>query len=68
VASFTITPLTDHTGAEVNDPDFARPTVSDRRATLNRGFIDHQVLVMRDQHVNEHRYLYRRMLKGEVPA
>ena len=68
MASFTITPQTDHTGAEVNDLDFARPTVGEKRATLNRGSIDHQVLVMRDQHVNERRYLYRRMLKGEVPA
>lgn len=56
MASFTITPQTDHTGAEVNDLDLARPTVRETRATLNRGSID-QALVMGDQHVNERRYL-----------
>src|SRR5262245_27392471 len=50
MASFTITPLTDHTGAEVVGLDFTRPIDSDTRGTLSRAFIDHHVLVMRDQH------------------
>ena len=49
MASFTIRPLTDHTGAEVIGLDFTRPIDSATRITLNRAFIDHHVLVMRDQ-------------------
>ena len=48
--SFTITPLTDRTAAEVVGLDFTRPIDAETRATLNRAFTDHHVLVMRDQH------------------
>jgi taurine dioxygenase len=51
MASFTITPLTDHTGAEVVGLDFARPIDTQTRATLNRAFAEHHVLVMREQHL-----------------
>ncbi len=50
MASFTITPLTEHTGAEVVGLDFTRPIDSEARAALNRAFAQHHVLVMRDQH------------------
>ncbi len=50
MASFTITPLTGHTGAEVVGLDFTRPIDAETRATLNRAFAEHHVLVMRDQH------------------
>src|SRR5215831_9704551 len=49
MVSPTITPLTDHTGAEISGIDFTQPIDVDTRATLNRSFADHHVLVMRDQ-------------------
>jgi taurine dioxygenase len=50
MASFTITPLTEHTGAEVVGLDFTKPIAAETRATLNSAFAEHHVLVMRDQH------------------
>ncbi len=50
MTSFAITPLTDHTGAEVTGLDFTQPIDADTKATLNRAFADHHVLVMREQH------------------
>jgi taurine dioxygenase len=50
MTSFTITPLTDHTGAEVVGLDFTQPIDAEARAALNQAFTDHHVLVMRDQH------------------
>jgi len=44
MASFTITPLTDHTAAEVVGLDFAQPVDADARSTLSRAFADHHVL------------------------
>jgi taurine dioxygenase len=49
MASFAITPLTDHTGAEVVGLDFTQPIDAQARAVLNRAFAEHHVLVMRDQ-------------------
>jgi taurine dioxygenase len=48
--SFTITPLTGHTGAEVVGLDFTQPLDGETRTTLNKAFAEHHVLVMRDQH------------------
>jgi taurine dioxygenase len=50
MVSFTITPLTDHTGAEVIGLDFTKPIDAATRTTLSRAFAEHHVLVMRDQH------------------
>ena len=50
MASFSIAPLTDHTGAEVVGLDFRKPIDADTRAALNDAFVEHHVLVMRDQH------------------
>jgi taurine dioxygenase len=48
--SFTIAPLSGHTGAEVTGLDFTRPVDPETRAVLNRAFAQHHVLVMRGQH------------------
>ena len=50
MASFTINPLTAHTGVEVGGLDFTQPIDTDDRAGLRRAFADHHVLVMREQH------------------
>jgi taurine dioxygenase len=49
MTSFTIAPLTDHTGAEVTGLDFTRPVDGETGAVLNKAFVDHHVLVMRGQ-------------------
>ena len=50
MTSFTIRPLTDHTGSEVIGLDFTGAIDNEARATLNRAFAERHVLVMRDQH------------------
>ena len=47
--SYTITPLTGHTGAEVRGIDLSRDIAPDARTELNRAFANHHVLVIRDQ-------------------
>ena len=49
MTSFTITPLTGHTGAEVVGLDFREPVDGATRSTLNEAFAEHHVLVMRGQ-------------------
>ena len=49
MSSFSISPLTDHTGAEVTGLDFRTPIDADARAALNDAFVEHHVLVIRDQ-------------------
>lgn len=49
MASYRITPLTDHTGAEVVGLDFRQPIDAATKAELNAAFARHHVLVMRDQ-------------------
>jgi taurine dioxygenase len=46
---YTITPLTAHTGAEVRGLDLTRPLDPETCAALNRAFVAHHVLVLRDQ-------------------
>jgi alpha-ketoglutarate-dependent taurine dioxygenase len=66
MASFTITPLTDHTAAEVVGLDFTRPIDGESRATLNRVFAAHHVLVMRDQHFGPDQFKTAVQLFGEL--
>jgi taurine dioxygenase len=66
MTSFTVTPLTGHTGAEVTGFDFREPIDSDSRATLNRAFVDHHVLVMRDQHFLPDQFKAAVQLFGEL--
>ncbi len=47
--SCTITPLTEHTGAEVRGVDLREPIDDATHAALNRAFVNHHVLVIRDQ-------------------
>jgi taurine dioxygenase len=44
--------LTDHAGAEALGIDLTRPVSAEAKAALNRAFIDHSVLVIRDQTLN----------------
>ena len=66
MTSFTITPLTDHTGAEVTGIDFTRPIDTEASATLNRAFAEHHVLVMRGQHFAPEDFKNAVQLFGEL--
>jgi taurine dioxygenase len=64
--SFSITPLTYHTGAEVVGLDFTNPIDTETRAALNRAFAKHHVLVMRDQCFAPGQFLAAAQLFGEL--
>jgi taurine dioxygenase len=68
MTSFTIAPLTDHTGAEVTGLDFAEPVGGETRAALNKAFAEHHVLVMRDQHFKPDDFISAVQLFGELQA
>jgi taurine dioxygenase len=64
--SFAITPLTNHTGAEVIELDFTQPIDIETRVTLNRAFAERHVLVMRDQHFTPEQFKAAAQLFGEL--
>jgi taurine dioxygenase len=64
--TFTITPLTEHTGAEVVGLDFTKPIEPECRAALNEAFVQHHVLVMRDQHFSPDAFKAAVQLFGEL--
>jgi taurine dioxygenase len=66
MASFTITPLTDHTGAEVADLDFTQPIDTETCTALSRAFADYHVLVMRKQHFTPGQFKAAAQLFGEL--
>jgi len=66
MASFTISPLTGHTGAEVVGLDFTEPVDPQARTTLNRAFAEHHVLVMRDQHFTPEEFKHAAQVFGEL--
>jgi len=66
MASFSIAPLTDHTGAEVVGLDFRKPIDADTRAALNDAFVEHHVLVVRDQDFSPDDFKVAVQLFGEL--
>src|SRR6201998_2099526 len=66
MTSFAITPLTDHTGAEVTGLDFTQPIDADTKRTLNRAFAEHHVLVMRDQQFEPEQFKTAAQVFGEL--
>jgi taurine dioxygenase len=61
-----ITPLSSHTGAEVRGVDLTQPIDPTLRDRLNAAFVDHSVLVFRDQHLSPHQLLAAVQLFGDV--
>jgi taurine dioxygenase len=61
-----ITPLSPHTGAEVRDVDLTHPLDAALRERLNRAFVEHSVLVFRDQHLSPRQMLDAVQWFGEV--
>ena len=66
MTSFAITPLSDHTGAEVTGLDLTKPVDPDTKATLNRAFADRHVLVMREQHFDPDQFKVAAQVFGEL--
>jgi taurine dioxygenase len=64
--AYSITPLTDHTGAEVSGLDLTRPLDPETRNALNRAFADHHVLVIREQHFTPPQFIAAAQLFGEL--
>src|SRR5690348_11226758 len=64
--SFTVTPLTEHTGAEVIGLDFTRPIDDETRAALARAFARHHVLVMREQRFTPDEFKVAAQVFGEL--
>ena len=64
--AYTITPLTEHTGAEVRGLDLTKPVDAETRAALNRAFAKHHVLVVRDQTYEPADFLEAVQLWGEL--
>jgi taurine dioxygenase len=58
--------LTSHTGAEVLGIDLTRPVSADTRAALNRAFVEHSVLVIREQNLTPAQMLPAVELFGAV--
>jgi taurine dioxygenase len=62
----TIDPLSEHTGAEVHGVDLTQPMDAALRTRLNRAFVKHSVLVIRDQHLSPPQLLSAVQLFGDV--
>ncbi len=63
---WSITPLSAHTGAEVRGLDLTRGIDNATRARLNRAFVEHSVLVIREQKFSPPQMLDAVRLFGEV--
>src|SRR6516225_10838752 len=66
MASLAITPLTEHTGAEVTGLDFRVPIATDVRELLNHAFVGHHVLVIRDQQFEPDQFISAAQVFGEL--
>jgi taurine dioxygenase len=64
--SYAITPLSEHTGAEVLGIDLSEPVDEVARERLNRVFVDRSVLVFREQHLSPHQLVAAVGLFGEI--
>ncbi len=61
-----ISPMTDHTGAEVRGLDLSGPIPNDARTALRDAFVRHHVLAIRDQSLSPARLVQAVELFGEI--
>lgn len=64
--SYTITPLTGHTGAQVRGLNLAADIPAGARADLNNAFAEHHVLVIRDQELTPDGFKHAAQVFGEL--
>jgi taurine dioxygenase len=65
-SSFSVTPLSAHTGAEVAGLDVSGPVDEETHARLNQAFLDHAVIAIRDQRLNAPQFLEAMKIFGEI--
>ena len=63
---FSVTPLSRHTGAEIKGVDLRAPVDVATRHGLNRAFVDHAVLAIRDQQLTAQQFLDAMKVFGEI--
>ena len=66
VFSFSIKPLSAHTGAEIRGIDLGKPVDDATRAALNQAFVDHAVLAIRNQRLDAPQFLEAMKIFGEI--
>jgi taurine dioxygenase len=64
--SFTLKPLSPHTGAEIRGIDLRQPVDAATRTALNQAFVDHAVLAIRDQKLDAPQFLEAMKIFGEI--
>ena len=64
--AYTITPLTEHTGAEVRGLDLSKPVDAETKAALNRAWAKHHVLVIREQKYEPGDFMHAVQVFGEL--
>jgi taurine dioxygenase len=64
--SFSVTPLSGHTGAEIAGVDLSGPVGEPTRKKLNQAFLDHCVIAIRDQKLNAPQFLEAMKIFGEI--
>ncbi len=64
--SFSVKPLSDHTGAEIRGIDLGRELDATTRQALNQAFLDHAVLAIRDQQLEAPQFRDAMKVFGEI--
>jgi taurine dioxygenase len=63
---YSITPLTERTGAEVCGVDLTQPVDPETQGALNRAFVEHHVLVIREQKFTPPQFIAAAQVFGEL--
>ena len=64
--SFSVRPLSAHTGAEIVGVDLSGPVDDQIRKKMNHAFLDHSVIAIRDQKLNAQEFLEAMKMFGEI--
>jgi hypothetical protein len=64
--SFSVTPLSAHTGAEVVGVDLSSPVDEQTRNLLNQAFLDHSVIAIPDQTLDAAQFLEAMKIFGDI--
>jgi taurine dioxygenase len=64
--SFSVTPLSPHTGAAIAGVDLSGPVDTQTRKGLNQAFLGHSVIAIRDQNLTAPQFLEAMKIFGEI--
>jgi taurine dioxygenase len=65
-ASFSLAPLSAHTGAEITGVDLSGAVDGQTRHGINQAFLDHSVIAIRDQQLSAPQFLEAMKIFGEI--